>query len=114
MRLGGFRQSVPRPRCETALSDSTPNSCAGDVDEVTYALGGVRIERRRYLIEVIADTDEDVGQWWMIPSRSLPGDGTDLVQASTVSGEGIIGLSRRMKVCCSAIDAFFQFGNGDP
>ena len=84
MRLGGFRQAF------LGIGIKPPYRLDAeqllDIDEVTYAMSGVGLNGADYLIEIIADDDEDL--WRVVDEsiRSLPGV-EQTWWASTVSVE---------------------------
>ena len=71
MRLGGFRQAFLGLGVKPPYRLDSEQLLA--IDEVTYAMSGVGLNGADYLIEIIADNDEDL--WRVVDEsiRPLPG-----------------------------------------
>ena len=84
MRLGGFRQAFLGLGVKPPYRLDSEQLLA--IDEVTYAMSGVGLNGADYLIEIIADNDEDL--WRVVDESIRPLPGVEQTWwASTVSVE---------------------------
>ena len=84
MRLGGFRQAFLGIGVKPPYRLDVEQLLA--IDEVTYAMSGVGLNGADYLIEIIADNDEDL--WRVVDESIRPLPGVEQTWwASTVSVE---------------------------
>lgn len=84
MRLGGFRQAFLGLGVKPPYRLDSEQLLA--IDEVTYAMSGVGLNGTDYLIEIIADNDEDL--WRVVDESIRPLPGVEQTWwASTVSVE---------------------------
>ena len=88
MRLGGFRQAFLGLGVKPPYRLDSEQLLA--IDEVTYAMSGVGLNGADYLIEIIADNDEDL--WRVVDEsiRPIARRGTDLVGVHRQCGEGVV------------------------
>lgn len=98
MRLGGFRQAFLGLGVKPPYRLDSEQLLA--IDEVTYAMSGVGLNGADYLIEIIADNDEDL--WRVVDEsiRPLPGVEQTCGRPPSVWKRSRIGLSRRTKAYC--------------
>ena len=108
MRLGGFRQAFLGLGVKPPYRLDSEQLLA--IDEVTYAMSGVGLNGADYLIEIIADNDEDL--WRVVDESIRPLPGVEQTWwASTVSVEkSRIGLSLPVTACFSTIDGSMVLG----